>query len=327
MCGEIIKAQEEIPALGHTEESIAAVEATCTGTGLTEGTKCSVCGEIIKAQEEIPALGHTEESIAAVEATCTGTGLTEGTKCSVCGEIIKAQEEIPALGHTWSYAVKDNLQHTRTCSVCNGTEDVDHTVNNGSCADCGAQFDLTQNAFVYQKFTLWGLAGVFDVTLPDYEDADLTATMTLDAGTDVWTLDRHQIQNNNTKYAFMLMPSDQSNTGGTGTFTITISSGSTELIRKTYSFNMKSESEVECVEGTAIPASAGTDAQTEPVVINNDIENFDDDISDGQTETFRQGSDDNLLGNWSIAPITIDDINIENFSFNIDAQNFTNEEE
>ena len=45
-------------ALGHTEEIIPAVEATCTETGLTEGKKCSVCGEILVAQEETPALGH-----------------------------------------------------------------------------------------------------------------------------------------------------------------------------------------------------------------------------------------------------------------------------
>ncbi|MBQ7059484.1 MAG: leucine-rich repeat protein, partial [Firmicutes bacterium] len=43
---------------GHTEETIPTVAATCTETGLTAGTKCSVCGEILTAQETIPALGH-----------------------------------------------------------------------------------------------------------------------------------------------------------------------------------------------------------------------------------------------------------------------------
>ena len=55
-CGET--ETREIPALGHTEEVIPAVAATCTETGLTEGKKCSVCGEILVAQEVVPALGH-----------------------------------------------------------------------------------------------------------------------------------------------------------------------------------------------------------------------------------------------------------------------------
>ena len=100
VCGEILVAQEVIPALGHTEEVIPGVPATCTEDGLTEGKQCSVCGEILVAQEEIPALGHTEEVLPGEPATCTETGLTEGKKCSVCGEILVAQEEIPALGHT-----------------------------------------------------------------------------------------------------------------------------------------------------------------------------------------------------------------------------------
>ncbi|MBE6017652.1 MAG: hypothetical protein E7233_08605 [Lachnospiraceae bacterium] len=100
-CGEILVAQEIVPALGHAEEVLAAIEPTCTETGLTEGKKCSRCGEILVAQEVIPALGHAEEVMAAAEPTCTETGLTEGKKCSRCGEILVAQEVIPAIGHDW----------------------------------------------------------------------------------------------------------------------------------------------------------------------------------------------------------------------------------
>ena len=84
----------------HTVVVDAAVEATCTETGLTAGSHCSVCGEILKAQEVVKAKGHTEVVDAAVEATCTETGLTAGSHCSVCGEVLKAQEVVKAKGHT-----------------------------------------------------------------------------------------------------------------------------------------------------------------------------------------------------------------------------------
>ena len=91
-----------IPATGHSPvESKAAVEPTCTETGLTAEIVCSVCGEILKAQKTVPATGHSPvESKAAVEPTCTETGLTTETVCGVCGEILVAQESVPATGHT-----------------------------------------------------------------------------------------------------------------------------------------------------------------------------------------------------------------------------------
>ncbi len=73
VCGEIITAQQTVPAKGHTETAIDEErEATCTADGLTAGVKCSVCGEIITAQQTVPAKGH---SIGADGA------------CSVCGYV------------------------------------------------------------------------------------------------------------------------------------------------------------------------------------------------------------------------------------------------
>ncbi len=132
---------ETINALGHKTVTDPAVPATCTETGLTEGSHCSTCGEVLKAQtvikatghawdsgvvtkeptcttsgtrtytcgndkshtktETINALGHKTVTDPAVPATCTETGLTEGFHCSTCGEILKAQTVIKATGHAW----------------------------------------------------------------------------------------------------------------------------------------------------------------------------------------------------------------------------------
>ena len=98
-------------ALGHVVVVDEAKEATCTETGLTEGSHCDRCGKVLVAQEVIPAKCHTEVTDAAVEATCTESGLTEGKHCSDCEAVLVAQEEIPALGH-------DIVNHEAKAPTC-----------------------------------------------------------------------------------------------------------------------------------------------------------------------------------------------------------------
>ena len=148
-CGETLLAQETILALGHTYDnesdatcntcgftrdvackhtttaSIPGKAATCTETGLTEGTKCSACNEVLVAQQTIPVIPHTEETVSGKPATCTESGLSDGKKCSVCGTTIKAQETISAKGHTEQTVVGKAATCTATgltdgkkCSVC-----------------------------------------------------------------------------------------------------------------------------------------------------------------------------------------------------------------
>ncbi len=61
VCGDEIKRETiTVAELGHTEETLAAKEPTCTEAGLTEGKRCSVCGEILVAQEIAAAKGHND---------------------------------------------------------------------------------------------------------------------------------------------------------------------------------------------------------------------------------------------------------------------------
>lgn len=136
---------------GHTETEAhavavdAAVDATCTEAGKTEGKHCSVCNTVITAQETLPALGHdftgayvkdadghwhkctrcdaTDEKAAHSygAATCT-----EATACTVCGY------EKPAGQHTWgAWAYVDETNHKHTCSVCNTAETKPHAWDAG----------------------------------------------------------------------------------------------------------------------------------------------------------------------------------------------------
>ena len=85
--------------LGHNIVTDPGYAATCTATGLAEGSHCARCNEIIVAQTVIPATGHTEVIEAEKKPTCTETGLTEGRYCSVCNEVFATQTEVAALGH------------------------------------------------------------------------------------------------------------------------------------------------------------------------------------------------------------------------------------
>ena len=112
-------------ALGHTVIVDEAVAPTCTETGLTEGSHCSVCGEVLVAQEVVDALGHTVVVDEAVAPTCTETGLTEGSHCSVCEEVFTAQEVVDALGHDIVFnaakrpsCTTDGWNGYETCTRC-----------------------------------------------------------------------------------------------------------------------------------------------------------------------------------------------------------------
>ena len=132
----------------HTPVTDASVAPTCTATGLTEGSHCSVCSTVLVAQTTVPALGHNHEAAVtaptcteagyttytchcgdtyvadtvpalghtpmtdpAVAPTCTETGFTEGSHCLVCKEVLVAQEVVGTKGHS-----DENSDYT--CDIC-----------------------------------------------------------------------------------------------------------------------------------------------------------------------------------------------------------------
>ena len=113
-CGEMIMAQEELPALGHHPIIDHETEATCQHEGHTLGVYCDRCGEVYVPMEIIPKLPHTVVKDEAVAPTCDTAGKTEGSHCSMCGEIIVEQQVIPALGHHYVYVPAKEATYMHT---------------------------------------------------------------------------------------------------------------------------------------------------------------------------------------------------------------------
>ncbi len=74
--------QQEYGTLsGHSIVTDDAVEPTCTESGKTEGSHCSVCNEILTSQETIPAKGHT---FCEWSVTKAPTALENGVNTRSC---------------------------------------------------------------------------------------------------------------------------------------------------------------------------------------------------------------------------------------------------
>ena len=119
-CGE--KEESVIDTLDHVLAVDAAVEATCTSTGLTEGKHCSLCEMIFVEQVTVAATGHDYSSVVTAP-TSTQQGYTTHT-CENCGDTY-VDSYVSAVGSVGlAYTVNaDNL----TCTVtgigeCTDTE-------------------------------------------------------------------------------------------------------------------------------------------------------------------------------------------------------------
>lgn len=144
VCGSNYKDSITQPTGKHTAEPIPAVEATCTASGLTEGSRCSVCGTVLTEQKETSALGHDYKT--GTMRYREGNGHSHGYvnddgpragdcmlpryrvhECVRCGT--SYDENLPPIGHSYgagtvtvqpTYA--SNGTKTYTCTVCRETE-------------------------------------------------------------------------------------------------------------------------------------------------------------------------------------------------------------
>ena len=164
---------DEVSATGHTEEADAEVLPTCTETGLTEGSHCSVCKEVLVAQTVVPATGHTGGTATCItQAVCTREGCGQSY-----GELVphNYSEELSFDANGHYYACKtngctsesnrenhtldydfDGTNHWQVCTVdgCDyATEHEAHSGDTGesetgkSCEVCGTEYDThTHNA-------------------------------------------------------------------------------------------------------------------------------------------------------------------------------------
>ena len=113
----------------HTEVQLSSEPATCTATGLTQGSYCSVCGKTIVSQQTLPMLPHNIVTYAGKAATCTENGWMQYEACTDCDYSTK--EEIIAFGsHDWLEGMVDATcgeagYYYRDCINCNAYEELD----------------------------------------------------------------------------------------------------------------------------------------------------------------------------------------------------------
>ncbi len=82
-CGDSYNADYK-DACGHSVIIDKAVAATCTKSGLAEGSHCSICNTVIVAQKQISAKGHSWSKWTVTKAASVGVKGEEKRICNTC---------------------------------------------------------------------------------------------------------------------------------------------------------------------------------------------------------------------------------------------------
>ena len=123
VCGDNYVA-DEVAALGHTKETIPAVEATFDNVGWTEGVKCSVCGEILVAPQEIAkliAVAQNVETGAKYEKLSEAIAEVKNGETIVFLADIDEDVTIKQVKNVAFTIDGDNFKYTGTMTVTNGS--------------------------------------------------------------------------------------------------------------------------------------------------------------------------------------------------------------
>ena len=120
---------EQISPLGHSPSTDAAIAATCTQGGKTEGSHCSRCHIVLVRQADTEPLGHNWTNWNVVtEATATADGQEE-RHCTRCDA--SETRVIPATGQSVHHHTEDNGTITKA-ATCSETG-----VKIYKCTECG----------------------------------------------------------------------------------------------------------------------------------------------------------------------------------------------
>ena len=116
--------EETLPMTEHTPVADPAIAPTCTQTGLTEGSHCSVCNAVLIKQEVLPTVDHSYIGEVTTSPTCHSEGVKTYT-CTKCNH--SYTETIPTTDHSYTSAITTaptctaNGVRTFTCGNCGDT--------------------------------------------------------------------------------------------------------------------------------------------------------------------------------------------------------------
>ncbi len=166
----------------HTSVNVSAVAATCTESGLTEGTKCSVCNIVLTPQRIVSAKGHSwGDYVSNNDATCT----EDGTKTAVCNRTdCKETDTLIDIGtklqHSFTNYVSNKdaqigVDGTKTAK-CDGCDITDTIQDVGSAKTYSNGLEFTLN-YDEESYSVTGIGTCTDADLiipPTHENLLVT---------------------------------------------------------------------------------------------------------------------------------------------------------